>query len=56
MGFVASQSLVAQTVLTGLQERYGHTGPEEPEVVVALGGNGFMQQYRNRVDDHSVYL
>lgn len=44
VAFVASRSPVAQTALTVLQERYGHTGPEEAEIIVALGGDGFMLQ------------
>jgi NAD+ kinase len=48
VAFVASRSLVAQTALTVLQERYGHTGPEEAEVIVALGGDGFMLQCLHR--------
>ena len=42
--FVASETSEAQALLAGLRERYGDAGPAEAEVIVALGGDGFMLQ------------
>ncbi len=40
--FVASSVPEAQAALTTLRDRYGDTGPEGADIVVALGGDGFM--------------
>lgn len=42
--FTASASPEAQESLVRLQKHYGDAGPEKAEVVVALGGDGFMLQ------------
>jgi len=42
IAFRASRSAVAQEALTTLQARYGHAELEAADVVVALGGDGFM--------------
>lgn len=42
LSFVASNAPAAQTALRGLVERYGNVPMEEAEVIVALGGDGFM--------------
>tara|TARA_R110002049_G_scaffold29972_5_gene102135 strand:+ start:7175 stop:7936 length:762 start_codon:yes stop_codon:yes gene_type:complete len=42
IAFVASRATVAQTARAALIGRYGNVPPEEAEVVVALGGDGFM--------------
>ncbi|PCJ04360.1 MAG: NAD kinase [Rhodobacteraceae bacterium] len=42
IAFLANSSAVAQTALTTLVERYGTVAPEQAEVIVALGGDGFM--------------
>lgn len=42
--FVASDSPEAQDSLQRMHERYGDAGPEQAEIVVALGGDGFMLQ------------
>jgi len=34
----------AQEALTALRKRYGDAGPEEADIIVALGGDGFMLQ------------
>src|SRR5258705_12309710 len=34
----------AQEALTELRARYGDAGPDEADIVVALGGDGFMLQ------------
>ncbi|MEM9099463.1 MAG: NAD kinase [Pseudomonadota bacterium] len=40
--FLASGSPVAQEALGGLREKFGHMSPDQAEVIVALGGDGFM--------------
>ena len=42
IAFRASRSAVAQEALAALQARYGQAELEEADVVVALGGDGFM--------------
>ena len=44
IAFVASEVDVAQTALATLTARYGSVSPEEADVIVALGGDGFMLQ------------
>ena len=40
--FLASQVPVAQSALDALTARYGNVDPEQADVIVALGGDGFM--------------
>lgn len=40
--FLGSRSETAQDAVTRLRERYGHAEPEDADVIVALGGDGFM--------------
>ena len=47
--FVASESEAARTALLAMTERYGQSEPEESEVVVALGGDGFMLRTLHRL-------
>ena len=47
--FVASESDAAQTALAAMIERYGQSEPENSEVVVALGGDGFMLRTLHRL-------
>jgi NAD+ kinase len=42
LAFVASETGVAQHALGALVKHYGSVPPEEAEIVVALGGDGFM--------------
>jgi NAD+ kinase len=42
--FTASESDVAQGALAALIRQYGDVRPEEADVIVALGGDGFMLQ------------
>ena len=42
--FFASESPDAQTALTLLRQRYDDAGPDGADVIVALGGDGFMLQ------------
>ena len=44
IAFVASPVPIAQTALKDLQHRYGETPLEQADVIVALGGDGFMLQ------------
>ncbi len=57
IAFVASGAPLAQDALTDLTKRYGQCAIEEAEVVVALGGDGFMLQTLHLVDrlDVAVY-
>lgn len=48
IAFVAAQSDLAQEALMRLRHRYGHTPPEHADVVVALGGDGFMLETLHR--------
>lgn len=47
--FVASESDAAQTALCSMIDRYGQNSPEDAEVVVALGGDGFMLRTLHRM-------
>src|ERR1700753_1964479 len=42
--FVAADTPEAQAALTALHALYGDAGPEKADIVVALGGDGFMLQ------------
>lgn len=42
IAFLASEAPVAQTARATLIGRYGNVPPEEADVIVALGGDGFM--------------
>ena len=42
--FMASEDLDAKEALNKLRERYRDFGVEKADVVVALGGDGFMLQ------------
>ncbi len=42
IAFMASQAPVAQTARATLIGRYGDAAPDEADVIVALGGDGFM--------------
>lgn len=44
IAFVASSGEMAQAALARLVARYGNAPPERAEVIVALGGDGFMLQ------------
>ena len=49
ISFRASDVAVAQASLAAMIEHYGQTEPEEADVIVALGGDGFMLQTLNEV-------
>ena len=46
--FVASDTAEAQAALARLRARYGDTPAEEADVIVALGGDGFMLETLHR--------
>jgi NAD+ kinase len=42
IAFVAAETRHAQEALRRLKHRYGHVSPDSADVIVALGGDGFM--------------
>ncbi len=54
VAFVASDSPEAQAALLRLRDRYHHCEPEEANVVVALGGDGFMLEMLHRFIGRNV--
>ena len=54
LGFVASRSERAQQGLEGLKRLYPSVEPEEADVIVALGGDGFMLETLHRFMDKGV--
>ncbi|MEM7744172.1 MAG: NAD kinase [Pseudomonadota bacterium] len=46
---MGSDTPVAQEAVADLCRRYGQVAPEEAEIIVALGGDGFMLQTLHRV-------
>src|SRR5574337_983058 len=42
LAFVASDTSIAQQARRKLVDRYGEAAPEDAELIVALGGDGFM--------------
>ena len=48
LAFLASQSEDAQAASSALGARFGHVTPEEADVLVPLGGDGFMLQCLHR--------
>ena len=50
--FVASRTADAQALCEALAERHGQTPVEEADVIVALGGDGFMLQTLHRHGRH----
>jgi NAD+ kinase len=48
VGFVAGDSPAAQEALGALRERYGDTDVDTADVIVALGGDGFMLHTMHR--------
>jgi len=54
IGFIAAGTETAQQALTELRARYGHVPPEEAELIVALGGDGFMLRTLHRFMSRQV--
>jgi NAD+ kinase len=46
--FLAAEGDAAQGALNRLRHRYGHYRPEDADVIVALGGDGFMLETLHR--------
>ena len=51
---VAAQTTEAQAALADLQQRYGTATPDAADVIVALGGDGFMLRTLHRYLRHGV--
>jgi len=51
IAFMASEAPVAQTARDTLIARYGDASPDEAEVIVALGGDGFMLRTLHATQD-----
>jgi NAD+ kinase len=54
IAFLASRFEAAQAALSSLQERYDHVAPEQADVIVALGGDGFMLHTLHRSMDRET--
>lgn len=52
--FTASESEDAQTALKMLETRYPHVASDEAEIIVALGGDGFMLETMHRFMDSNL--
>jgi NAD+ kinase len=48
IAFVAAEAQEAQDALARLEKRYPHVPPESADVIVALGGDGFMLETLHR--------
>ena len=48
VAFLASDAEAAQRALTELQERYGAVSPQQADIIVPLGGDGFMLETLHR--------
>lgn len=46
--FLAAEGDAAQAALNRLRHRYGHSRPEDADVIVTLGGDGFMLETLHR--------
>lgn len=54
IAFVAADSPPAREALAKLEQRYQHVRPEEADVIVALGGDGFMLETLHRYIDRKA--
>ncbi len=54
IGFAAADTDEAKAALDGLAARYAHVAPDAADVVVALGGDGFMLETLHRVLDRKT--
>lgn len=48
IAFVGAETKIAQDAVYRLKHRYGHVSPEEADVIVSLGGDGFMLETLHR--------
>lgn len=54
IAFCASRAPIAQSALAGLTRRYGDHAERGADMIVALGGDGFMLQTLHRTQDLNV--
>ncbi|MDT8328364.1 MAG: NAD kinase [Roseovarius sp.] len=54
IAFVASDAPTAQTALAALTQRFGQTPEAEADVIVALGGDGFMLHTLHRTQNLDI--
>jgi len=54
IGFAESEAPGAQKALAELKHRYGDVSPEKADIIVALGGDGFMLETLHRYLDRKV--
>lgn len=54
IGFVASRAPRAQEALARLGAHYGNCEPDQADVIVALGGDGFMLEMLHRFIDRDI--
>lgn len=54
IAFVAADSQAAQAALARLLDRYDHVSPEIADIIVALGGDGFVLETLHRWIDRKV--
>lgn len=54
VAFVAAENDIAQRALDHLSRRYGAVPPDQADVIVALGGDGFMLETLHRHIDRQV--
>ena len=54
IGFAASEAPEAQKALSEHKSRYGGVPPEQADIIVALGGDGFMLETLHRYLDRKV--
>ncbi len=54
IAFVASNTPVAQEALASLASRYGNAAEDKADVIVALGGDGFMLATQHRFMDSGM--
>ena len=54
VAFAASEHREARQALERLQARYAHVPPDEADIVVALGGDGFMLETLHRYMDRGT--
>jgi NAD+ kinase len=56
IAFVASEAEAAQQALVDLRREYGTIDPEEAEIIVPLGGDGFMLETLHRFVNREVSI
>ncbi|CUH75200.1 NAD kinase [Tropicibacter naphthalenivorans] len=54
IAFCASRAPIAQAALAGLTRRYGDHAEQGADVIVALGGDGFMLQTLHRTQENAA--